>query len=61
MSLLPGRDSLIAEDEGWDLRRKAVEIYASYGITTIQESNVSVSYVEELKSKVLRSLSLQTL
>jgi len=53
MSLLPGRDSLIAEDEGWDLRRKAVEIYASYGITTIQESNVSVSYVEELKQQAL--------
>ena len=53
MSLLPGRDSLIAKDEGWDLRRKAVEIYASYGITTIQESNVSVSYVEELKKQGL--------
>ena len=53
MSLLPGRDSLIAEDKGWDLRRKAVEIYASYGITTIQESNVSVSYVEELKQQAL--------
>ena len=53
MSLLPGRDSLIAEDEGWDLRRRAVEIYASYGITTIQESNVSVSYVEELKKQAL--------
>ena len=53
MSLLPGRDSLIAKDEGWDLRRKAVEIYASYGITTIQESNVSVSYVEDLKKQGL--------
>ena len=41
MSLLPGRESLIEEGMGWDLRRKAVEIYASFGITTIQESNVS--------------------
>ena len=54
MSLLPGRESLIEEGMGWDLRRKAVEIYASFGITTIQESNVSASYVEELKQQALQ-------
>ena len=53
MSLLPGRDSLIEEEMGWELRRQAVEIYASYGITTIQESNVSESYVQELKRQAL--------
>ena len=54
MSLLPGRDTLIEEEMGWELRRKAVEIYASYGITTIQESNVSASYVRELKQQGLK-------
>ena len=54
MSLLPGRDTLIEEEMGWELRRKAVEIYASYGITTIQESNVSASYVRELKQQALK-------
>ena len=53
MSLLPGRDSLIEEEMGWELRRQAVGIYASYGITTIQESNVSESYVQELKRQAL--------
>ena len=54
MSLLPGRDTLIEEEMGWELRRKAVEIYASYGITTIQESNVSTSYIRELKQQALK-------
>ena len=49
MALLPATGELVNEALGWKLRREAVDIYASYGITTIQESNVSTSYVEALK------------
>ena len=50
MALLPGSSAVISEEQGWELRRDAVDIYASYGITTIQESNVSPGYVNALKS-----------
>jgi len=51
MALLPATGDLVDENLGWDLRREAADIYASYGITTIQESNVSTSYVEALKKE----------
>lgn len=51
MRLLPGTGALVDEELGWQLRREAVATYASYGITTIQESNVSVNYVNALKEK----------
>ena len=50
MGLLPGYGALISEEQGWQLRRDAAEIYSSYGITTIQDSNVSVAYVNALKA-----------
>ena len=50
MALLPGSGGVISEEQGWQLRREAADIYASYGITTIQESNVSPGYVSALKS-----------
>ena len=51
MGLLPGYGALISEEQGWQLRRDAAEIYSSYGITTIQDSNVSVAYVNALKAR----------
>ncbi|MDG2250043.1 MAG: amidohydrolase [Gammaproteobacteria bacterium] len=53
MGLLPGTGVLVDEDLGWRLRREAADIYASFGITTIQESNVTTSYVEALKQQAL--------
>jgi len=53
MGLLPGTGALVDEEMGWQLRREAAEIYASYGITTIQESNVSTTYVEALKQQAI--------
>jgi hypothetical protein len=53
MGLLPGTGILVDEELGWRLRREAADIYASFGITTIQESNVSTSYVEALKQQAL--------
>ena len=53
MGLLPGTGVLVDEELGWRLRREAADIYASFGITTIQESNVSTSYVEALKQQAL--------
>lgn len=53
MGLLPGTGVLVDEELGWRLRREAADIYASFGITTIQESNVSTSYVDALKQQAL--------
>ncbi|MDD9958323.1 MAG: amidohydrolase [Gammaproteobacteria bacterium] len=53
MSLLPGTGAMVDEEMGWRLRREAAEIYASYGITTIQESNVGTDYVDALKQQAL--------
>ena len=53
MGLLPGTGVLVDEELGWHLRREAADIYASFGITTIQESNVTTSYVEALKQQAL--------
>lgn len=51
MALLPGTGALVDEEMGWRLRREAADIYASFGITTIQESNVSTAYVDALKAQ----------
>ena len=53
MGLLPGTGSMVDEEMGWRLRREAAEIYAGYGITTIQESNVSTDYVDALKQQAM--------
>ncbi len=54
MGLLPGTSALVDAELGWQLRRDAAEIYAGYGVTTIQESNVSRGYVEALKEQARR-------
>ena len=51
MGLLPGTGAVVGEEQGWQLRRDAARIYAGYGITTIQEANVSVEYVNALKAR----------
>lgn len=53
MGLLPGTGATVDAEMGWQLRRQAAAIYASYGITTIQESNVSTAYVNALKQQAL--------
>ncbi|MFL2856286.1 MAG: amidohydrolase [Pseudohongiellaceae bacterium] len=53
MGLLPGTGAMVDEEMGWLLRREAAEIYAGYGITTIQESNVSTDYVDALKQQAM--------
>ncbi len=53
MGLLPGTGATVDAEMGWQLRRQAAAIYASYGITTIQESNVSTGYVNALKQQAL--------
>ena len=54
MRLLPGSGAMVSLEQSWQLRRDAAEIYAGYGITTIQESNVSESYVDALKAQALQ-------
>ncbi|MCG8415737.1 MAG: amidohydrolase family protein, partial [Pseudomonadales bacterium] len=51
MQFFPGTGELLSAQRQSELRREAVDIYASYGITTIQDSNVSTDYVEMLKAE----------
>ncbi len=46
MALLPGVDFSPARQS--ELNREAIRLYAGYGITTIQDSNVSTAYVERM-------------
>jgi predicted amidohydrolase YtcJ len=55
MRLLPGTGTVVDEEQGWQLRRDAARIYAGYGITTIQEANVSVDYVNALKARAIEN------
>ncbi len=49
MRAFPGAGSDQTPERQMQLLRDAVDIYAGYGITTIQDSNVSSSYVDRLK------------
>ena len=51
MQFFPGTGELLTPQRQSELRREAVQIYAGYGITTIQDSNVSQAYVDQLKSE----------
>ncbi|MBT8146382.1 MAG: amidohydrolase, partial [Gammaproteobacteria bacterium] len=50
MGAFPGSGSDQTPERQAQLLREAVDIYAGYGITTIQDSNISASYVDRLKS-----------
>lgn len=50
MGAFPGAGSDQTPERQAQLLREAVDIYAGYGITTIQDSNVSAAYVDRLKS-----------
>ena len=53
MQFFPGTGELLTPQRQSELRREAVQIYAGYGITTIQDSNVSQAYVDRLKAEGL--------
>jgi predicted amidohydrolase YtcJ len=53
MQFFPGTGELLTPHRQSELRREAVQIYAGYGITTIQDSNVSQAYVDRLKAEGL--------
>jgi len=53
MRFFPGTGELLKPQRQSELRREAVQIYAGYGITTIQDSNVSQAYVDQLKAEGL--------
>lgn len=54
MQFFPGTSELLSAQRQSELRREAVDIYAGYGITTIQDSNVSTAYVDLLKSEAMQ-------
>lgn len=49
MGLLPDSSSATTPERFAELRREAFERYASYGITTIQDSNLPPQYIEMLR------------
>jgi predicted amidohydrolase YtcJ len=51
MQFFPGTGELLTAQRQSELRREAVQIYAGYGITTIQDSNVSQAYIDQLKTE----------
>ncbi|MCH7671148.1 MAG: amidohydrolase [Proteobacteria bacterium] len=51
LSLFPSSGTGIGEARLRQLRRDALSLYASYGITTIQDANVGLPYVEMLKAE----------
>ena len=53
MGLFPGAGELLSAERQSELRRETVDLYASYGITTIQDSNLPPAYVELLKREAL--------
>lgn len=53
MGLFPGAGELLSAERQSELRRETIDLYASYGITTIQDSNLPPAYVELLKREAL--------
>jgi len=49
MGLLPGSSGQMTAAHSRQLQDAAIHIYAGYGITTIQDSNVSLQYVSEMR------------
>ena len=48
MRLFPSQSTDLNEEQRRLLRRQALEVYASYGITTIQDSNIGQPYLNQL-------------
>ena len=53
LRLFPSSSTGISEARLRRLRRDALSLYAGYGITTIQDANVGLSYVEMLKAEAV--------
>jgi predicted amidohydrolase YtcJ len=54
MGLFPSSTSSISPERQLVLRREALEVYAGYGITTIQDSNVGLGYVDRMRAEAER-------
>lgn len=51
MGALPGSSANSNPQKTAQLRRAAIDLYAGYGITTIQDANVSLQYVERTREE----------
>ena len=51
MTLLPDAVANLTPERFAELRRQALQIYAAYGITTIQDSNLPLDYIEMLRQE----------
>lgn len=53
MAAFPGSSANLSPEEMSRLRREAIDIYAGYGITTIQDANISSAYAELLRAEAV--------
>ncbi len=53
MGAFPGSSANMGPEKLSQLRRAAIDIYAGYGITTIQDANISSSYAELMRAEAL--------
>ena len=51
MGAFPGSSGNMGPQELSRLRREAIDIYAGYGITTIQDANISTAYADLMRSE----------
>lgn len=51
MGALPGSSANLTPQRNAQLRREAIDLYASYGITTIQDANVGLQYVQNTREE----------
>lgn len=48
LGLFPSQSASLSSEQRRVLRRQALKVYAGYGITTIQDSNIGVDYLNQL-------------
>lgn len=53
MGAFPGSGANMGPEKLSQLRRKAIDIYAGYGITTIQDANISSAYADLLREEAI--------
>jgi len=51
MGAFPGSTGIMGPEKLSRLRREAIDIYAGYGITTIQDANISRAYAELMRAE----------
>jgi predicted amidohydrolase YtcJ len=51
LGVIPGSSANLSPEKAAQLRRAAIDLYAGYGITTIQDANVGLDYVQRTREE----------